>query len=217
MIKHNQDGSASNILAIASLGALFVFALIFGLWAYSGRQHYKNDTQGLISTAVNKAVAANTITENNQFAQKEQFPLDTYNGPEAYGSMVIQYPRTWSGYVDTTGSSNPFEGYFNPGVVPSISDQNSTYALNVQVLNQSYSATLQNVEQQGGVTSNAYALPKLPKVIGVEISGPIGQNQTDQTMVILPLRSNTLEISTDGTQDLSAFNSIILPNFSFSP
>ncbi|HET8991763.1 MAG TPA: hypothetical protein VFN31_01880 [Candidatus Saccharimonadales bacterium] len=216
MLKHNQDG-ASSVLIILSLSVLFVIALIFGVWAYSGRQHYKNDAQNLISSAVKTAVNQSIIEQNAQFTKQEQYPLNTYNGPQAYGSLVIQYPKSWSGYVDTTGTDTPFVGYFNPGVVPSISSQSSVFALSVQVLNQSYSDVVQSFQQTTGATSNAYALPKLPKVVGLEISGPVGQNQNQETIVVLPLRSNTLEIATYGTQYLDDFNNIILPNFSFSP
>jgi hypothetical protein len=36
-------------------------------------------------------------------------------------------------------------------------------------------------------------------------------------MVVLPLRSQTLQIETAGSQFLGDFNNNILPNFSFSP
>ncbi len=216
MIKHNQEGAASSGLIIASLSVLCLLALVFGGWAYSGRQHYKNDSQGLISAAVKTAVAQSVSAQNAQFAQAEQFPLSTYNGPAAYGSMIIQYPKNWSGEVDN-GGNNAFEAFFAPGVLPSVTDQSSIFALTVQVLNQAYTDVVSGIQSSPGVTISAYALPKVKNLVGVEVSGPIGPNQTQQTMIILPLRTNTLEIATDGSQNLSAFNSIILPNFSFSP
>jgi hypothetical protein len=36
-------------------------------------------------------------------------------------------------------------------------------------------------------------------------------------MVVLPLRSQTVQIWTEGTQYVDDFNKLILPNFSFSP
>ena len=154
-------------------------------------------------------------------------PLRAYNGPEAYGSIVVNYPKTWSAYVDDSGSSNtPVDGYFNPGTVPSIGNSTSSiFALRVQVLNQPYATVLQTYSsqssnQQNPVTITAYSLPKVPKAVGVELSGTLsnsGSKPVTGTMVILPLRANTLEIWTDGTQYLSDFNNNILPNFSFSP
>lgn len=217
MSKLNQNGSVASLVTIICLIICLIGVIVFGTWAYSGRQKYKNDTQSLINTAVTKAVNQESSQKDAQFAKEEQYPLQTYSGPEDYGSIQIKYPKTWSGYVDTSGSSDLFSAYFNPGVVPSVNSQNAAVALMVSVVNQSYSQVVQSYQQQVGITASAYALPKLPNVVGVEISGPVLQSQATGTMVILPLRSNTLEITTDGTQYLDSFNSIILPNLSFSP
>jgi hypothetical protein len=92
--------------------------------------------------------------------------------------------------------------------------------LQVQVLDQSYSEVLTSLNglAQGTppTTISAYSLPQLPDVVGVELSGPLPNNQTG-TMVVLPLRGDTLEIWTEGTQYLEDFNKNILPNVIFSP
>ena len=220
MIKHNQNGAVNGVVMMLSLSALAVIFLVFGIWAFSGRQHYKNNAQTLINAAVAKAQTQQTAADNAKFTQEEQDPLNTYNGPEAFGSLIIKYPKTWSGYIESSGNSgnsSSFAAYFNPGTVPSVSDQSSNIALSVQVLNQAYASVTNGFQGQPGVTASAFSLKNVPQTTGVEVSGPIGPNQTDQTMVVLPLRSNTLEIATDGTQNLSTFNSIILPNLSFSP
>jgi hypothetical protein len=221
MIKHNQDGAVSGVVISLVFTVLLLFGAIgFAAWAYSGRQDYKNHTDSKVSSAVQAAVTQESTKKDKQFAEDEKNPLKTYTGPEALGSLVISFPKTWSGYVDTTGNGGAvLSGYFFPGVVPSISDQNSVFALHVQVLSQSYSQVLQTLTgqlQDGKLTISAYALPKLPKVVGVKVSGELA-NQKDGTVVILPLRSQTLEIETDGTQYLGDFNNNILPNFSFSP
>lgn len=219
MVKHNQVGAISGlVISLVFTVILLLGSLYFGFWAYSSRTTYKDHADQLINTAVNSAVQNEENKLNVQFAQQEKFPLTTYNGPQAYGSIVLMYPKTWSGYVDTTGQGNALlNGYFNPGVVPSIVDQHSIFALNVQVINQPYSSTLQSLMGQNNITSTAYALPKMPKVVGVEVTGPLINNQTQATEILLPLRSYTLQIETYGTQYLSDFNNIILPNFSFSP
>jgi hypothetical protein len=215
MPNHNQDGEVNVIFLVVTV-LLLIAAIIFGAWAYSGKQDYKNNVQAKITTAVTAAQQQQATTLNAKFAQQEQSPYLTYNGPEAYGSIVLTYPRTWSGYVDTSGGTYPVDSYFNPGIVPSITDQDSVFALEVRVLNQSYSQTLTGITQTG-VVSQAYSLPNLPKVVGVEVNGEVSGSQTNETMVILPLRADTLEIWTDGTQYLDDFNNVILKNFSFSP
>jgi hypothetical protein len=102
----------------------------------------------------------------------------------------------------------------------SLTDTGATTDLHLEVLNQSYAQTLQTFSDQQGISSVAYSLPSLSNVVGVEISGQLQTSsggQTQQTMVVLPDRSDTIELSTQGTQDLSDFNNIILKYFSFSP
>jgi hypothetical protein len=226
MIKHNQDGGVSGETISFVLTILVLLGAIgFGAWAFSGRQDYKNHVDAKIAAAVQVAQKQESATLTAQFAQYAKQPLKTYQGPEAYGSVVINYPKTWSGYVDDTGAGSALvDGYFAPGVLPALTAQTSVFALRVQVLNQAYTQTLQNFtgQQQGGQLSvAAYALPKLPQVVGVKVSGQLNTSgsstTTTTTMIVLPLRSDTLEISTQGTQYLADFNNNILRNFSFSP
>ena len=221
MLKHNQDAAINGlVISLILTVLLLVGALGFGAWAFSGRQDYKNNVDSKINTAVAVAVSHEDKVKNAQFAEDAKKPLKVYQGPEAYGSMMISFPKTWSAYVDDSGKGNALvDGYFAPGTVPAITGDNSVFALRVQVTNQSYAQTLQSFadqQQTGKVTVSAYALPKLPKIVGVEAVGQIN-DQTSVTMVVLPLRSQTLQIWTEGTQYLNDFNSNILPNFTFSP
>lgn len=224
MIKHNQNGAVGALVLCAFLCIALLVALGFGAWAYSGREDYKKNVDAKVAAAVTVAQQQQTVVDNAHFAEVEKQPLRTYDGPEAYGSIIVNFPKDWSGYVDDTGGGGALvAGYFSPGVVPSVTDTNSVFALNVQVLDTPYSTTIGNYtseQQTGNISMQAYALPKVPSAVGVEVTGAIFNNGSGSgigTMVILPLRSETIEIWTDGTQYLSDFNNLILPNFSFSP
>jgi hypothetical protein len=228
MIKHNQDGAVNGLLISLILAVLLLIgAILFGTWAFSGRQDYKKNVDAKVAVAVQAATAKEATVKDAQYAISNKLPLRTYNGPEAYGSLVIQYPKTWSAYVDDSGTGTAFvDGYFNPGTVPSINDPNSVFALRVQVVSEAYTAVVSALSNYAlGTISNpketpttitAYSLPKVPKTVGIEASGTLLDNSVG-TEVILPIRDKTLEISTDGTQFLTDFNTNILPNFSFSP
>lgn len=227
MIKHNQDGAVSGELMSLILAVVLLLGAIgFGVWAFMGRQDYKDHTDAKIAAAVKVAVAENSTAKDKQFAEDAKNPLKTYNGPEAYGSIVLQYPKTWSGYVSeaNNGSNDTLvDGYFNPGVVPSVTDQGSVFALRIQVLSRSYSQVLTNLNNSQQPNKpraiTPYALPKVPKVVGVKVTGPLANNSATKTgtTIILPLRSETLEIWTEGDQFLPDLNNYILPNFEFSP
>ncbi len=231
MLRQNQTG-AVNGLAVSLVLAilLLVGALAFGGWAYGSRQDYKNNTDAKIATAVTVAKQQEASAKDKAFAEAEKNPLKAYNGPEAFGSIVMQYPKTWSGYVveASDGNSNgaQLDGYFYPGIVPSVNNnQASTFALRLQVLNQSYSETVEGLDRDSRSEAppviSPYALPKVPKVVGVKVDGklPISGSSGDKTgsMVVLPLRSQTIQLWTEGSQFTNDFNNIILPNFSFSP
>jgi hypothetical protein len=199
---------------------LLVGAAVFGGWAYSSRQDYKNNVDEKIAVAVEAAKRAEGKVKDAEFAEESKNPLKTYNGPSAYGSIVIHYPKTWSGYVRDTGNNEPYvDGYFSPGVVPDTQDQGSSFALRVQVSTTSYSESLQQFEsssKNGEVTVRPYALPNVPKVVGSMVSGKIDTDKNGY-MVLLPLRNTTLKIWTESGKYKSDFDKIILNNASFSP
>src|SRR5665213_1865883 len=168
MTKHNQDGAVNGVVISLVLAILLLIgALGFGGWAFSSRQDYKNHADAKINVAVATAKQQEDAVKDLKFAEEAKKPLRAYNGPEAYGSLVINFPKTWSAYIDDSGHGNSLvDGYFAPGAVPSISDQGSVFALRVQVLGQTYDQVVQNFsgqQQAGKLTIAAYALPKVPK------------------------------------------------------
>ncbi len=217
----NQYGflSVAVVLAVVFF-LLFAGAAAFGVWAYQGRQDYKNNVDQKIAKAVTSAQQAESVKKDAEFAEKEKSPFRTYVSPLAYGSVNIQYPKTWSAYVsDDTGNSPYVDGYFYPNVVPTASNDKAVFALRVQVVQQSYSDAMNEFQddvQQGRVTISPYAAPKVPSVVGSRVTGTIDQDKTG-TMILLPLRDKTLKLWTNSPQFQSDFNTYILPNFSFSP
>jgi hypothetical protein len=218
-MKANSQSGAINALLLPLLVALLLLVgvAVFGVWAFGSRQDYKDNVDAKIATAVTAAKADEDKVKDAQFAEEQKNPLKTYTGPAAYGSVTINYPKTWSGYVSDTDGNDPFvDGYFSPGVVPDTQDQKSSFAFRVQVSSQSYSESLQSFQNQEGVTIQPYSLPKVPTVVGVIVRGAIEQDRQG-IMVILPLRNTTLKFWTESDAFTGDFNNIILPNASFSP
>jgi len=214
-------GEMNTLLIPLVITVLLLFgALGFGYWAFGSRQNYKNNTDALVAAAVSTANQQLTTKLNAQFAQEGKSPLNTYNGPAEFGSLRVEYPKTWSAYVaeDDQGSP-PIDGYFYPGVVPNIATPGNTFALRVQVQSQPLSQALQQYQdlaQSGQVTVKPYSLPSVPSVVGDYITGQL-QSQIQGEMVLLPLLNETLAIWTESSAFENDFNNLILPNFSFSP
>ena len=220
MFRSNEHGTI-NVLVVplALLVLLFLGAMAFGYWAYGGRQDYKNNVDQKIAVAVDKAKQDEDKKKDAEFAEEAKQPLKTYTGPEAFGAVKVSFPKTWSAYVDETSGSYGIDGFFNPNTVPSIISQSSTFALRVQVVNQSYSNQLsgyQGFAKGGKGTITAYSLPKLPSVVGIRLDGEV-VSQKVGSMIVLPLRDKTLKIWTEAPAFVPDFNNNILPNLTFSP
>ncbi len=218
MIKDSQGSVVSLVVMILEFAVIVALA-VFSYTTYLSRQDYKNNVDSKIAAAVAVAKNQQGQVDATNYANQAKYPLANYTGPSDYGSISVNYPKTWSAYVDTTSNNYLVDGYFNPNYVPSINSQTMPFSLRVQIINQPYSTTMNNfssLQQNGLIKVSAYSLPKVPQVVGVMITGQIVNNLSG-TMVVLPLRNETLEIWTIGQNYISDFNNIILPDFSFSP
>lgn len=213
------------IITVIILSVLLVSAAGFGFWAFAGRQDYKNNSDEKAAAAVEIAKKETTEENNKRFAEELKNPLKTYTGPESFGSVAVQYPKTWSAYIANQGltSGSVLDIYFHPDVVPAISTSSGgsrpAVALRVQVLNQSYTQTvnaLKSSVDSGQVTAEPYTLPKVPNQTGTLFRGKLA-NELVGTQIVLPLRDKSLVINTDTDQFLPDFNKYILPNLSFVP
>lgn len=221
-MKTRSQVGAINVLLIPLILCilLLIGAAGFGYWAYGQRTDYKDNVDAKIADAVAVAQQKVSTQKDKEFAQKEKYPYDTYNGPSEYGSLVIKYPKTWSGYVAVTkNGSNPVNGYFYPKQVPDITSINNNFALRVVVAQQDYASIMRQLQvyvQQGKTKATPYRSPNVPNVIGTRFDGVIG-SQKQGSMVVMPYRAQSLEIWTEDAGFKDDFNNIILPNFSFTP
>lgn len=217
MEKHNQDGAVNVLLVPLLLACLcFLGALGFGMWAFGERQDYKNNVDKKIAAAVAIAKQQEGTIKDKQYAEAAKLPFKTYTGPEQYGSIALQYPKTWSGYVAVGTDGTVIDGYFNPDIVPSTQDQTATFALRMEVVDQSYSEVVESLGDQEGLSIQPYALPKLPNVVGIKASGQI-EPEKKGVIVVLPVRDKTLKLYTESTNFESDFTNNILPNLTFAP
>lgn len=220
-MKLNKDGFISGMaIAVILISLVAILAIVFGAWAFTGRQKYKNNVDALIASAVNVEKNNESSILQKQFFIEQQNPYLTYTGSVQYGSVQISYPKTWSGYIDTSGSGgNPVDGYFEPGVVPAINAPTSIFALRLEINAQAYSTNLQTYTAEqisNNLTITPYALKQVPSVIGVIIKGQIQPNKQG-VLIMLPLRTTTLEIWTESMQYANQFTNQILPSVTFRP
>lgn len=198
---------------------LFLVAAGFGVWAFMGRQDYKYNSDQKSAKAVTIAVQQESTRKDKDFVEREKSPYKTYQGPDAYGSLNIKYPKTWAAYIiETTRSGVPVEGYFHPNFVPNISG-GTAFALRVQVTNQTYDQEMRQFEpsvKTGKVKVSPFIAKNVAGSTGSRVTGEINLGQSG-TMVLIPLRDKTIKISAGAEQFISDFDKIILENFTFVP
>lgn len=223
-MKNMRGEEQGNILLIpvVLLGVLFIAAAIFGVWAFGGRQDYKDNVAAKVADAVAKNTKSIQAKDAADYAEAAKNPLKTFVGPADYGSVTVQYPKTWSAYADTSSSGTPLDAYFHTDYVPSAADK-QTYNLRVQVVARSYSTVMNAYTsriKEGTVKAAPYTLPKVPNVAGTRLTGAVFSTNTaapQGTIILVPLRSTTLEIWTESNDFLPDFDGIILQNMTFAP
>lgn len=210
------EGGVINILLIPLITStvLLVAMVGFGAWAFMERQDYKNNSDQKVNAAVEVAKKQTATEKDNEFLEKEKFPLKNYSGPADLGSLVLSYPKTWSGYI----SDNDGKFFiFNPDIVTERNDPRN--ALRITIEDSPYSDVVSNFDGQvedGSATATIFALPKVPDAVGVRFDGEY-ENDMNGAIVILPMRDKTIMIACEIPDRLADFNNIILPNLSFKP
>src|SRR5690606_27108300 len=212
----NQSGAMNVLLVPLIISSLLLVATIgFAAWAFTERQTYKNDVDGLIATAIEINSKEVSDQKDNEFLEREKYPLDTFEGGSQHGAIKVSYPKTWSAHI--TETQDTAEYVFSPRYVSG--DQNESRALKIVVENNPYSQALAIYDGQllnGELKAKAYSLPKVRNVVGTRFDGAIEPGKQG-SVLLLPLRDKTIKIFNEVPGVSNDFNKIILENLSFNP
>ncbi len=218
-----RQAGAINLLAIP---LVLVTLLLFGVAAvayssYAEAQDYKNNVAQKVEAAVEVSKEQVSAQKDKDFAEKEKFPYNRYDGPAQYGALRILYPRTWSAYVSEprNRTTKPVDGYFAPRQVPTFNDANNVFSLRITVEHRTYDAVVKEYEsrvKEGRTAARPYQSPNVPNLVGTRLDGDVSDKKQG-AMIIMPMRDKTLKLWTESQEYVPDFNNIILPNFSFTP
>ena len=213
MLTLNQKG-IMNPLAIPLI--LAVLAVLttggFAIYSYMNFIDQRDNNQPKIEAAVRQATETQAKELEAEFKEREKEPNKTYTAPSEFGSVKLTYPKTWSAYVDQSGS-NEIEFFAHPGVVP-VSDVN--LALKMSVTSRDFANEVKQYDaevEKGELRAGAV---EVSGVKGVRLEGFIEKDQ-EGIMVMFPLRDKTLRIWTESKEFSGDFNNIVIKKLSFSP
>lgn len=191
------------VFIITTLGAAGV-----GIWAYMNYLDQKDNTDAKISTAVASAVKVQADKDAAAFLEKEKQPNRQFAGPEDYGRLSFDYPKTWSIYVDKDSEEgDTYAAYFSPVSVPPV-DANTQYALRVTIEQETYEKTISeydNLVKKGDLKVSAV---KADETEGTRLDGSFTKNIRGSA-VIFKIRDKTVTLRTDAETFKGDFDALI--------
>jgi hypothetical protein len=222
----NFNNAKKHLLSVAyvAVSLLIVVSLTaFGVWAYSQMQDYKNNSDKKVAVAVQQAQDQLKTSLDQQYADQSKSPSKTYTAPAAFGGVVINYPKTWSAYINeqTASTGTVVDAYFYQDYLPSVSSSSAiAYNLRVQIVDGSYQDIVNRYSSQikdGKITATPYTPANVPGAsTGVRLVGQLTSNKKG-AMVIIPLRDKVLELWTETQAGIADFDTYVIAKLSFSP
>jgi len=144
--KHEQGAISGSLIAIIGLGVLVLAASSLAIWAYFSYTEQKTNVDGKVNLAVAEGKKAQGDEDATKFAEREKEPNREFVGPDDYGRLTFNYPKTWSVFEATDVSrGGTYAAYLNPVTVPPIS-ATQQYALRVTIEEKDYDQVVKSYE-----------------------------------------------------------------------
>jgi len=205
----HESGAANTWLIV---GIVFIVTTVglgvaFG-WALMNYMDQKNNVDTKVSAAVTSAVKTQADKDAETFEAEEKKPNRTFAGPEDFGAVSFDYPKTWSTYVANDASSGgTYQAYLHPVSVPK-ADTTTQFALRVSIETKDYDAVLSSyssVVKKGDLKSSTV------KINGVDSTRLDGNFTKDLrgSAVVFKLRDKTVTIRTDAETFKADFEALI--------
>ena len=208
-LRMNERGAVNGLLvATITLVFLFLGASAFAIWSYMNYDDQKTNVDAKVSVAVAEAKKEQADLDAEKFMQQEKEPNRQFVGPDDYGRLVFNYPKTWSAYIESdTSGRGDYAAYLNPVTVPPVSNTQQ-FALRVTIQNRDYDEVLDSysglVEEgalrSSSVSSNGKSGTRLDGNFSDDIRG---------SLVVFRVRDKTITLRTDAETFKPDFDALI--------
>lgn len=207
--KINEKGSAK-VWMITTISLIVLFAVASGLavWLFISYTEQKTDVDSKVDTAVSKAKKVQADADEAKFTQREKEPMRGFVGPDDYGRVTFDYPKTWSVFVNKDISNGgTYEAYLNPITVPPVS-ATQQFAIRVLIEEKDYDkiiTTYDSLVKKGDLISSSVTADGSS---GTRLDGSFTKDIRGSA-VIFKIRDKTLTIRTDANTFTADFNALI--------
>jgi hypothetical protein len=179
-----------------------------GVWAYMNYLDQKDNTDAKISTAVATGVKNQADKDAADFLEKEKQPNRQFAGPDDYGRLAFDYPKTWSIYVSKdTSAGGTYEAYFNPVSVPPVKST-TQYALRVIIEENDYEKVLASYDslvKKGDLKATAV---KADDTDGTRLEGSFTKDIRGLA-VVFKIRDKTVTVRSDAETFRGDFDALV--------
>lgn len=207
--KSRENGFANGWM-IATIGLIVVTSIVSGLavWSYINYNDQKTNVDTKVADAVSIAKKAQADADETKFIQRDKQPNRQFVGPDDYGRVTFNYPKTWGVYVNKDASNGgTYEAYLNPVTVPTVSTTQQ-FALRVTIEQKDYDQVITSYEslvKKGDLKSSSVTVNGAS---GTQLNGSFTKDIRGSA-VIFKIRDKTLTIRTDAKTFTTDFEALI--------
>jgi hypothetical protein len=185
--------------------------LIFGSLALM----FSSQASTATKTLKAKTAAAATVAREEQKKADDEAntkannsPFRAYVAPEEFGSFVVNFPKTWSSWVDQERSGTQVSLILNPDFVRRTNGQDELMATRVVLLERtkdSFMSQYQGLLKSGKLKQ---ADIKVSGLSAIDVTGTFTGSKTVR-QVVVPIRDKVLVFTTESTKYSTEFNEIL--------
>ncbi len=209
--KHTRESGmiGGQTIAIIGLGVLVLILGSLAIWAIVNYQDQKTNVDDRVSVAVADGQKQQADADEAKYAERDKNPLQSFVGPDDYGRLTFNYPKTWSVYVDKDGTNGgDYNAYLNPQVVPPIGTPDQQFALRVTIQQKDYDQVVQSYDalvKKGDLKSSSTSSQGNQ---GTRLDGNFSNNIRGAA-VIFKSRDKTITVQTDADTFKPDFEDLI--------
>lgn len=200
-----------NTLLLVMVVILAILTVTFGglaIYLNSQYQSKSTDVQGQVDRAVLEAQKTQQEKDDLKFREQEKEPNKSFYGPDDYGRLTFQYPKTWSAYTATdTSRGGSFQAYLNPDVVPPVTTKQQ-FALRVTIEEKDYDKVVGSYDSLVKKGDLRRSSTSSQGNIGTRLDGNFSKDIRGSA-VIYKLRDKTITVRTDADTFKPDFDKII--------
>lgn len=207
--RRSEAGAISGAtIAIIGLSVALLAAGWFGVWSFINYNDQKTDVDARVALAVAEAKKEQSEADEAKFEKERNALTRQFVGPEDYGRLSFNYPKSWSVFVENDASKGGvYKAYLHRDVVPAISDSQQ-YMLRVVIEEKGYDAVISQYESRVKRGDLKSSTASFNGHTGTRLDGNFTKNIRGAA-VIFKVRDKTVTLYTDADQYKPDFEAIV--------